>query len=766
MFEGERVYYSNNRSDPHGFEAEDGGPDSLPSLKQARLFFEQYLHHGSGALRRKLLAEAEKNTKCLLELDLFDLIEYQHRVQPADLECVNTPLCGRDRHRAPPDFAHRLARCLRERPLVYLPVCEKACEDIAAKSAIVQGASDGPASKRERTFDVQINLIDSSKKPTAIRSLLSHQQEHFVVTTGIVISCKAPMSRMQKITIQCRFCNHKLVIHAAEWREQPQMPRFCRFSELMGPGQGESDLGCKNKPEPYFIVSSECTFVDVQLLKMQELPEDVPTGDMPRHLLLNASRFLVDEATAGDRLLISGVLTTDAGSNAPSFAAERYDQTGPQQAYIHVLGIRKINFSPLLSTLTSLEQRSLFQRLSQEPNIIDKISRSIAPALFGMTEVKRACACLLFGGTAKIINDTTRIRGDINVLLLGDPSVAKSQVLKFVAKLAPISVYTSGKGSSAAGLTAAVMRDRQGVFSLEGGCMCLADGGVVCVDEFDKMQERDVVAMHEAMEQQTISISKAGINTVLNSRCAVLAAANPSFGSFDDAQDTTEQHEFKATILSRFDLIFMLRDKDDYEKDARLCEHILSLHARRAAHPPQEQGETIPFEVLRRYIQYARQQQQPLLSLDARDALKNFYVQTRQDVREDKRSVTRKIPITLRQLESLVRIAESFARMELAPVAQASHVKRAIDLFSASTAETAKHALVFESLTPLQQKAIKLAEDALMSRLQPGQRALRRNIVRDLQQQGYDKLVVQRAISILVRRGDLQERGDRSIRRP
>ncbi|CDJ47682.1 DNA replication licensing factor, putative [Eimeria brunetti] len=706
MFEGERVYYSNTRSDPHGFEADDGGPDSLPSLKQARLFFEQYLHHGSGALRRKLLAEAEKSTKCLLELDLFDLIEYQHRVQPADLECVNTPLCARDRHRAPPDFAHRLARCLRERPLVYLPVCEKACEEIAAKSAIVQGAAEGPASKRERTFDVQINLIDSGKKPIPIRSLLSNQQEHFVVTTGIVISCKAPMSRMQ---------------------------------------------------DPYFIVSNECTFVDVQLLKMQELPEDVPTGDMPRHLLLNASRFLVDEATAGDRLLISGVLTTELGSHAPS-SKDTYDQTGPQQAYIHVLGIRKINFSPLLSTLTSLEQRSLFQRLSQEPGIIDKITRSIAPALYGMEEVKRACACLLFGGTAKIINDTTRIRGDINVLLLGDPSVAKSQVLKFVSKLAPISVYTSGKGSSAAGLTAAVMRDRQGVFSLEGGCMCLADGGVVCVDEFDKMQERDVVAMHEAMEQQTISISKAGINTVLNSRCAVLAAANPSFGSFDDAQDTTEQHEFKATILSRFDLIFMLRDKDDYEKDTRLCEHILSLHARKAAPLAHEEGETIPFELLRRYIQYARQQQQPLLSLDARDALKNFYVQTRQDVREDRRSVTRKIPITLRQLESLVRIAESFARMELAPAAQASHVKRAIDLFSASTAETAKHALVFESLTPLQQKAIKvgpklppevpvhpaLAEDALMSRLQPGQRALRRNIVKDLQQQGYDKLVVQR----------------------
>ncbi|KAL8272184.1 hypothetical protein Esti_003912 [Eimeria stiedai] len=232
-------------------------------------------------------------------------------------------------------------------------------------------------------------------------------------------------------------------------------------------------------------------------------------------------------------------------------------------------------------------------------------------------------------------------------------------------------------------------------------------------------------------------------------------------------RETEPEIETDTKREAKFDLIFMLRDKDDYEQDSRLCEHLLSLHARRAA-PPQQQGEgeVIPFEVLRKYIQFARQQQQPLLSHDARDTLKNYYVQTRQDVREDRRSVTRKIPITLRQLESLVRIAESFARMELAPVAQSSHVKRAVELFSASTAEAAKHALVFENLTPMQQKAVKLAEDALMGRLQPGQRALRRNLVRDLQQQGYDKLVVQRALSILVRRGDLQERGDRSIRRP
>ncbi|KAL8436130.1 hypothetical protein ACSSS7_001944 [Eimeria intestinalis] len=450
MFEGERVFFSNNRSDPQGFEADElGGPGSLPSLKQARLFFEQYVHHGSAVLRRRLLAEVERSNRCLLELDLSDLIEYQHRVQPADLECINTPLCARDRHRAPPDFAQRLVRCLRERPLVYLPICEKACEQIAAKSAIVEGGAIG---KREPQFDVQINLTDTGRKPTAIRSLLSQQQEHFVVTTGIVISSKAPMSRMQKIVLQCRFCNHKLVMHAAEWREKPQMPRFCRASELAAPGETESDLGCKNKPEPYFIVTNESTFLDVQLLKLQELPEDVPTGDMPRHLLLNTTRFLVDEATAGDRLIVSGVLTTEAATNAMTTATDRYGRQ--TQRPVPTAAIAPVATAASAAIASSSSDTSCFRSngtscFSINSNKNSRISISIinstnsssnnnsnraaaataaataaaaaataaamnvsiAPALFGMMEVKRACACLLFGGTAKIVNDTTRIRG-------------------------------------------------------------------------------------------------------------------------------------------------------------------------------------------------------------------------------------------------------------------------------------------------------------------------------------------------------------------
>ncbi|PFH32841.1 putative DNA replication licensing factor MCM5 [Besnoitia besnoiti] len=792
--EEETIYFNTSRLEEGGFSSASPSalmlPSSLPSVQQMKFNFRQYLHHGGGELKRHLLAEAEKTEKCLLHVDLNDLKVFQHHVADADLKCVSTPYCKKKHHAAPPDFARQLVAGLSQRPLVYLPTCERVCEEVVEKSAILPPqqltaslASGGAPGRQGRRgpVQVQINLMDTSATHTPIRHLLSRQQEQFVVTTGIIISSRPPASRLQTVTIQCRYCNHKMIISLPEWREQLQLPRFCLYSQqrasvastagpasvLGGAANDLADLGCKNKPDPYFIVTNECTFVDVQSLKLQELPEDVPTGDMPRHLLLNCTRLLTDRAFPGDRLIIHGVLTTNLTAPGIKQTTGR-EAEQPHSSYLHVLGLQKVSFLSLARTrmsFTLTEQRDLFYKLAQSQNILDKIARSIAPALYGMEEVKRACACLLFGGTQKIVADGSRLRGDINVLLLGDPGVAKSQVLKFVDKIAPVSVYTSGKGSSAAGLTAAVLRDRSGVFTLEGGCMCLADGGVVCVDEFDKMDERDVVAMHEAMEQQTISISKAGINTVLNSRCAVLAAANPSFGSFDDTQDSSEQHEFKATILSRFDLIFLLRDKEDYARDAALSTHILKLHAQKDVRTGEDE-DVIPFEVLKNYIQFAKSLPPPLLGADARDALKNFYVQTRQDVRDDKRSKTRKIPITLRQLESLVRISESFAKMELSPVASSKHVQMAIELFSVSTAETARHALVFEGLSPAEQKLIKQAEEAVLGRLQKGQRAQRKNLLRDLQMQGFDKNVLNRAVAILIRRGALQERGDRSLRRP
>jgi DNA replication licensing factor MCM5 len=199
--------------------------------------------------------------------------------------------------------------------------------------------------------------------------------------------------------------------------------------------------------------------------------------------------------------------------------------------------------------------------MSRDPNLYKKIYSSIAPGIFGNEEIKKVIGCMLFGGSRKHLPDRTVLRGDINVLLLGDPSTAKSQFLKFVEQTASIAVYTSGKGSSAAGLTASINKDMMtGEFQIEGGALVLADGGIVCIDEFDKMRPADRVAIHEAMEQQTISVAKAGITTRLNSRASVLAAANPIFGKVDDTKQISEQIELQTTILSRFDSIFLVKD--------------------------------------------------------------------------------------------------------------------------------------------------------------------------------------------------------------
>lgn len=237
----------------------------------------------------------------------------------------------------------------------------------------------------------------------------------------------------------------------------------------------------------------------------------------------------MNRITPGTRLVVNGVYSIFHGNQKKGNVAIR-------SPYIRVLGIQQeaTSSSTRSSNFSEAQERDMLA-FARQPELYERFCRSIAPSIFGNEDVKRALACLLFGGSRKVLPDKIRLRGDINVLLLGDPGVAKSQFLKFIEKVAPISVYTSGKGSSAAGLTASVIRDpASGDFYLEGGAMVLADGGVVCIDEFDKMDTEDRVAIHEAMEQQTISIAKAGITTILNSRTAVLAAANPVFGRYDE----------------------------------------------------------------------------------------------------------------------------------------------------------------------------------------------------------------------------------------
>jgi DNA replication licensing factor MCM5 len=258
------------------------------------------------------------------------------------------------------------------------------------------------------------------------------------------------------------------------------------------------------------------------------------------------------------------------------------------------------------NSVFSEEEEQEFLELSRRPDLYDALARSIAPSIYGNVDIKKAIVCLLMGGSKKILPDGMKLRGDINVLMLGDPGTAKSQLLKFVEKAAPIAIYTSGKGSSAAGLTASVQRDHTTrEFYLEGGAMVLADGGVVCIDEFDKMRDEDRVAIHEAMEQQTISIAKAGITTILNSRTSVLAAANPIFGRYDDLKTPGENIDFQTTILSRFDMIFIVRDDHERGRDERIARHVMGVHMGGRGMEEQVEAE-VPVDQMKRYISYCR----------------------------------------------------------------------------------------------------------------------------------------------------------------
>jgi DNA replication licensing factor MCM5 len=352
------------------------------------------------------------------------------------------------------------------------------------------------------------------------------------------------------------------------------------------------------------------------------------------------------------------------------------------------------------------------------------------------------------------------MRGDINVLLLGDPGTAKSQFLKFAEKAAPICVYTSGKGSSAAGLTAAIVRDRDG-FTLEGGAMVLADGGIVCIDEFDKMDIKDRVAIHEAMEQQTISIAKAGITTMLNTRCSVLAAANPRFGTYDDLTSTADQMDFETTILSRFDMIFLVKDVRDPDRDYMLCKHMIGLHSGQVQDTPEG---PLPVLELRKYLSYCRDRCDPRVSPEAAETLKNAYVSFRQAMKSEAQS----LPMTVRQLEAIIRMSESLAKMELRDDVSTSHVDEALRLFKVSTLDTAnkdRGDIGLNNFTDEQKDQLRQAEEQVRRLVPRGARKNKFQLASNLIQTGVDQLMANRAIVNLIQGGELVEMANSTVRR-
>lgn len=441
-------------------------------------------------------------------------------------------------------------------------------------------------------------LLHSSVSHVSIRDLNAINVSHLVRIPGIVIGASTLSSKATLLSIQCRSCAHTEHLSVEGGFAGITLPRTCGRAKV--PGQ---DTGDQCPLDPYFVVHERCQFIDQQIIKLQEAPDQVPVGELPRHIVVSADRYLTNRVVPGSRCTVMGVFSIYQQSKGP----KKDSAIAIRNPYVRAVGITTdIDHTAKGNTMFSEEEIQEFEEMSRMPDLYERFAKCIAPSIYGNGDIKKAIACLLMGGSKKILPDGMKLRGDINVLLLGDPGTAKSQLLKFVEKVSPIAIYTSGKGSSAAGLTASVQRDTQTrEFYLEGGAMVLADGGVVCIDEFDKMRDEDRVAIHEAMEQQTISIAKAGITTILNARTSVLAAANPIFGRYDDLKSPGENIDFQTTILSRFDMIFIVRDDHDRNRDETIAKHVMGIHMGNQGVDEQSEAE-IPVEKMKRYIGFCK----------------------------------------------------------------------------------------------------------------------------------------------------------------
>jgi replicative DNA helicase Mcm len=436
---------------------------------------------------------------------------------------------------------------------------------------------------------------------------------------------------------------------------------------------------------PFRLLPKRSQFVDAQKVRVQESPEDLRGGEQPQTLDVELGDDLVGRIFPGDRVIINGILrsyqrTTQSGKSTyfdlflDGISIEMMEQE-----------FEEIEISP--------EDEKRILELSRDPNIYEKIVRSIAPSIYGYEDVKEALALQLVSGFSKRLPDGARIRGDIHILLVGDPGVAKSQLLRYMAKLSPRGIYTSGKSSTSAGLTATAIKDElgDGRWTIEAGALVLADKGIAAVDEMDKMSPDDRSALHEAMEQQTISVAKAGVMATLKSRCALLAAANPKMGRFDKYEPIAPQINLTPALMSRFDLIFVLTDEPNVERDSHIATHILksnyageltsnkhnsSINEEDIENATEVIKPEIEPELLRKYVAYARKNVFPMLTRVAMERFKEYYINLRSQGQDGNKPV----PVTARQLEALIRLGEASARLRLSNWITEEDVDRVIKI--------------------------------------------------------------------------------------
>jgi replicative DNA helicase Mcm len=485
-----------------------------------------------------------------------------------------------------------------------------------------------------------------------LREINADLIDKLVSVSGMVVRSSEIKPLAKKVAYRCTNCN---TVTEAQLKglvlKKPQKCPACSEKEL------EMD------PETSI-------FIDFQMVRLQELPEDLPAGQLPHYVEVTVMGDLVDQCRPGDRIMLTGIIRIEQEQLAPQAKTSlfRLRMEGNNIEYIGGRAGSKDTRSVERIMISAEDERQI-RTIASKPDAYDKLIASFAPHIYGHETLKESILLLIVGSVTKKLEDGSTRRGDINVLMVGDPGTAKSEMLKFAAKIAPRGLYTSGRGSTAAGLTAAVIRDKSGIMMLEAGAVVLGDQGLVCIDEFDKIKPEDRSALHEVMEQQTCSVAKGGIVATLNARTSILAAANPMYGKYDPYKNITENVNLPVPLLTRFDLIFIVRDIPEREKDNLVASHILEIHkdTEHAAKP------AIEIDLFSKYLSYARETE-PALTQEAIDIIRSYYMDMRKVESEGM------ITVTPRQLEGLVRLATARARLLLKDRVDAEDASRAIYL--------------------------------------------------------------------------------------